>query len=145
MALNSIRPGQGFLKSQQWKIGRRTQVVALMWASSWIDELMIILWCRAYRREVLLAHGVGQLQGYLCAGVLTWICEGCRAGTGTPGDGFTVIVVAACNRKPLFVLVSEQAPKPCAVSGHNTAVYYFSCCCAVFYVALPISVPSIGK
>lgn len=43
------------------------------------------------------------------------------------------------------MLASEQAPKSCAVSRHDTAVCYFSCCCAVFYVALPVGVPSIGK
>lgn len=47
-----------------------------------------------------------------------------RAGIGTPGDCFALIVVAASNRKPLFVSVSEQVPKPCAVSRHDTAV----CC-----------------
>lgn len=130
MAFNNIRPGQGFLKSQRWKIGR-AQVVALMWASSWIDEVMTYLWCRAYRREVLLAHGVGHLQGYLCAGVLTWVCDSCRTGTGTPGDCFTVIVVAACNRKPLCwclnrhrsLVLFQDTTLLCALSP--AAVLYF--------------------
>lgn len=68
--------------------------------------------------------------------------------TGTPGDCFAVLVVAASNGKPRFVLVSEQAPQSCAVLRHDSARYYFSCCCAgvlLFYVALPISMPNTGK
>lgn len=75
MDLNSIRSRQGLLKRQQWKIGR-TQVVALMGSSSWINGPVSYLRCRACRRDVL-AHGVGQPQGCLClAGVFIWVCEG---------------------------------------------------------------------
>lgn len=75
VALNSARPCQGPLKSQQWKIGR-TEVVTLMWASSWINGQVTYLQCRGCRREVL-AYGVGHPQGYLwLAGVLIWVCEG---------------------------------------------------------------------
>ena len=49
------------------------------------------------------------------------------------------------NGKPLFVLASQQVPECCVVLRHDTAMCYFSCCCAVFYVALLVSVPSIGK
>lgn len=108
-----------------------------------INWLMSYLQFQACRREAL-AHGNGVTTGVqlLCqclnpdlerlvelksgTSLLCWHCGGCFL-TG----------------KSLLVLASGQAPKCCVVLRHGT-VFGFGCC-ALFYVALLVHVPSTGK
>lgn len=94
-APSSIKPDQGLLKSQRWKI-TRAQAVASMWAPSWINRPAAYPQCRACRREAL-AHGNGVTTG-IC---LSCQCLNPRLGklaeleAGTPRDCFAGIAVAA--------------------------------------------------
>lgn len=94
-APGSIRPGQGLLKSQQWKTGR-AQVVALMWVPSWINRPVTYLRCGACRKEAL-THGNGVTIGIhlFCQCLNPGLGRLAEVEAGTPGDCFTGIVVTA--------------------------------------------------
>lgn len=145
VAPGNIRPGWGLPKSRRWKTGS-AQAVTLMWAPSWINELVTYLWCRVCRKEAL-AHGNGVTAGmHLSCQCLNLHLERlAELEGGSAEDCFAGIAEAALWRETSVCVGLWTGTKVlCSFKTWRYRVLFLLLLCCTF-VALLVSVPSIGK